>query len=145
MLKIIDIDYLSDYSLRIEFNDGIVKVVDLRPFLKGPVFGKLLDKDLFVQYGIVRGTIEWANGLDFAPEFLYEIGETLPENNSPRDRIRRFFMAHREINITAFAERIGLNPKLLSNYINGHKNPSPEREDMIFAAIRDLGREYQNI
>lgn len=54
-------------------------------------------------------------------------------------------MAHREINITAFAERIGLNPKLLSNYINGHKNPSPEREDMIFAAIRDLGREYQNI
>ena len=145
MLKITDIDYLQDYSLKIEFNDGVVKIVDLRPHLKGPVFGKLLDKDLFVQYGIVRGTIEWANGLDFAPEFLYKIGETAPENNSPRDRIRRFFMSHREINITAFAERIGLNPKLLSNYINGHKNPSPEREDMIFAAIRDLGREYQNI
>ena len=79
MLKITDIDYLHDYSLKIEFNDGVVKIVDLRPHLKGPVFGKLLDKDLFVQYGIVRGTIEWANGLDFAPEFLYKIGETAPE------------------------------------------------------------------
>ncbi len=28
----------------------------------------------FIQYGLNRVTIEWANGADLAPEFLYEIG-----------------------------------------------------------------------
>ena len=44
------------------------------PYLKGEVFGELLDKEKFVQYGLTRVTIEWANGADLAPEFLYEIG-----------------------------------------------------------------------
>ena len=33
----------------------------------------LLDK--FIQFGLTRVTIEWANGADLAPEFLYEIGQ----------------------------------------------------------------------
>ena len=39
------------------------------------VFGPLRDKSLFIQYGLTPTTIEWANGADFAPEFLYRIGE----------------------------------------------------------------------
>ena len=31
-------------------------------------------QEKFVQYGLTRATIEWANGADLAPEFLYEIG-----------------------------------------------------------------------
>ena len=38
------------------------------------VFGELLDKAKFVQYGLTPVTIEWANGADLAPEFLYGIG-----------------------------------------------------------------------
>jgi hypothetical protein len=38
------------------------------------VFGELLDKDKFIQYGLTHTTIEWANGADLAPEFLHEIG-----------------------------------------------------------------------
>ena len=34
----------------------------------------MLYKEKFVQYGLTRITIEWANGADLAPEFLYEIG-----------------------------------------------------------------------
>lgn len=46
-----------------------------RPFyLTGEVFGELLDKEKFIQYGLPPPTIEWANGADLAPEFLYEIG-----------------------------------------------------------------------
>ena len=56
------------------FNDGSKKNVDLKPYLTGEVFGELLDKDKFIQYGLTRVTIEWANGADLAPEFLYEIG-----------------------------------------------------------------------
>lgn len=74
MLRVIDVDYISDYKLLVTFSDGNRKIVNLEPYLKGEVFGELLDKEKFVQYGLTHVTIEWANGADLAPEFLYEIG-----------------------------------------------------------------------
>lgn len=74
MLRVIDVDYIKDYELLVTFNDSSRKRVDLRPFLVGEVFGELLDKDKFVQYGLTRNTIEWANGADLAPEFLFDNG-----------------------------------------------------------------------
>ena len=49
--------------------------MDLLPYLEGEVFGELRDLDKFIQFGLTRVTIEWANGADLAPEFLYEIGQ----------------------------------------------------------------------
>lgn len=74
MLRVVDVDYIKDYELILKFSDGAVKKVDLRPYLTGDVFGELLDPDKFIQYGLTHVTIEWANGADLAPEFLYEIG-----------------------------------------------------------------------
>lgn len=74
MLRIVDVDYIQDYQLLITFNDGNRKRVDLKPYLTGEVFGELLDPEKFIQYGLTPVTIEWANGADLAPEFLYEIG-----------------------------------------------------------------------
>ena len=70
MLRVVDVDYIKDYELLVTFSDGNKKKVDLRPYLTGEVFGELLDKEKFVQYGLTRITIEWANGADLAPEFL---------------------------------------------------------------------------
>lgn len=77
MLRVTDVDYLHDYTLRLQFNDGVIKVVDLYPYLRGEVFGDLIKKEMFIQYGLNRHTIEWANGADLAPEFLYEIGTAI--------------------------------------------------------------------
>lgn len=74
MLRVVDVDYIRDYELLVTFSDGSKKHVDLKPYLTGEVFEELLDKGKFIQYGLTRVTIEWANGADFAPEFLYEIG-----------------------------------------------------------------------
>ena len=74
MLKVIDADYVKDYELLLSFNDGTRKLVDLKPYLTGEVFGELIDPDKFIQYGLTGYTIEWANGADLAPEFLYDIG-----------------------------------------------------------------------
>lgn len=74
MLRVVDVDHIKDYELLVTFNDGSKKKVDLKPYLTGEVFGELLDKDKFIQYGLTHVTIEWANGADLAPEFLYEIG-----------------------------------------------------------------------
>ena len=75
MLRIVDVDYVRNYELLLTFNDGVRKLVDLKPYLTGEVFGPLLDNDLFIQYGLTRNTIEWVNGADLAPEFLYGIGK----------------------------------------------------------------------
>lgn len=74
MLKVIDVDYMGDYTLSLTFNNGEKRIADLKPYLHGEVFGELLDKNNFIQYGLTTVTIEWANGADLAPEFLYEIG-----------------------------------------------------------------------
>ncbi len=80
MLKITDADYIKDYKLLLTFNDGTCKLADLKPYLTGEVFGVLLDVSKFVQYGLTGYTIEWANGADLAPEFLYDIGKNAVRN-----------------------------------------------------------------
>lgn len=57
-------------------------------------------------------------------------------------RLQRFFLTHKEINVAEFAKRIGMNPTLLRNYINGFKSPSKEREEMILDCVAELGEEY---
>lgn len=59
--------------------------------------------------------------------------------------LQKFFLTHKELNISEFAKRIGINASLLRNYINGFKKPSPEREAMILDEIRKLGAEYLKI
>lgn len=75
MLKIIDVDYIKDFKLRLKFNNNEIRIADLSEYLTGEVFGELKNHDLFVQYALTGTTIEWVNGADFAPEFLYEIGK----------------------------------------------------------------------
>ena len=53
----------------------------------------------------------------------------------------RFFLTHKEINVAEFARRMGMNPTLLRNYINGFKKPSKEREQEILDHIHKLGEE----
>ena len=71
-----DVCYEGEYRLRLMFDDGSDRVVDLKNELDGPVFEPLRDLAFFRQVAVNRdtGTIEWPNGADFAPEFLHEIG-----------------------------------------------------------------------
>jgi len=40
----------------------------------GSVYTPLKDIDYFKRFSIKFNTVEWENGADFAPEYLYEIG-----------------------------------------------------------------------
>ena len=67
------IEYKSDYSFLIVFDDGTSAVIDFSPYLQhGPVFAPLRDPMFFRQARIEGGTIAWPNGADIAPETLYE-------------------------------------------------------------------------
>jgi hypothetical protein len=50
----------------------IVKTVDFRKWLDGPVFEPLKDRSYFRRFFLDAGTIVWPNGADIAPETLYE-------------------------------------------------------------------------
>ncbi|RMG70580.1 MAG: DUF2442 domain-containing protein [Nitrospirae bacterium] len=73
---IIDAEYVEDYRIRVRFDDGSIKLVDLEPYTKrGGIFEPLKDKDFFKKFFIDLNTICWPNGADIAPERLYEIGK----------------------------------------------------------------------
>jgi hypothetical protein len=76
-LKVTGVTYLDDYRLRLQFNDGTVREVDLQSDLYGEVFEPLLDMALFGQARLNpdSGTVEWPNGADLAPEYLHNIGK----------------------------------------------------------------------
>jgi hypothetical protein len=72
---VVTVEVCGTYSLRLEFDDGIVKQVNLRRFLRGEVFEPLLDPACFARVSLepVFGTIVWPNEADIAPETLYEL------------------------------------------------------------------------
>ena len=72
-----DVKYLADYRLKVSFNTGESKEVNLESYLEGEMFEPLRDRKLFqkVQINPDVDTICWENGADLAPEFLYEIGK----------------------------------------------------------------------
>lgn len=59
--------------------------------------------------------------------------------------LQKFFLTHKEINISEFAKRININASLLRNYINGFKKPSKECEDEILKALHSIGEEYMAV
>lgn len=82
------------------------------------------------------GGIHWRNlDVDVSFEsFLYEDAEP--------STFQRFFLIHKEINITEFAKIAGINATLLRNYINGFKKPSKEREKEILEKIHEIGKQF---
>ena len=72
-IEIKNAEYLGGYRLRLSFNNGEVRVVDLEPHLNGPIFRSLANLEDFKRFSIPFNTVQWENGADFAPEFLYEI------------------------------------------------------------------------
>ena len=73
-LEVVKAEYLNDYRIKLRFNNQVVKVVDLANSLNGEVFRPLKDLEYFKRFTIKFNTIEWENGADLAPEYLYETG-----------------------------------------------------------------------
>jgi predicted RNase H-like HicB family nuclease len=54
---------------------------------------------------------------------------------------KQFFQYYKVINSKALAEKIGMNPTLLSQYVRGHKKPSEEQRRRILYGINRIGHE----
>jgi hypothetical protein len=59
--------------------------------------------------------------------------------------LRQFFQYYRVLNANFLAARIGMNPTLLSQYVQGRKNPSAKQTDKILNGIHTIGKELAEI
>lgn len=71
--RIIDVEPLVGFTVRLTFSDALVRELDLEPVLVGEVFDSLRDPDEFARAGVddVAGTISWPNGVDLDPDVLH--------------------------------------------------------------------------
>lgn len=71
------VEVIGPHALRLRFEDGVVREVDLSGITEGEMYGPLRDPAFFAQVRLNPEieTIEWPNGADFDPETLYHWDE----------------------------------------------------------------------
>ena len=72
--RVVAVEALGEHSLRVTFDDGLPRVIDLTPVLAGDLFGPLRDPVLFRQVRVDPEvhTLVWPNGADFDPATLHD-------------------------------------------------------------------------
>ena len=71
--EIIELKYKKEYIYHIKFDNGVEGDLNFSSYLsRGNVFSCFSDKKFFSKAKIEGGTISWPNGVDIAPETIYE-------------------------------------------------------------------------
>ena len=68
-----------DFSLNIVLDTGENRLLDMKPYLDFGVFKKLRDYEKFKHARVAFDTIEWDEGVDLDPEFVYEKREPVKD------------------------------------------------------------------
>ena len=80
MVWVVRAEIKDEYKIFVEFNDGINGIIDFKEKLSNDhrqIMKDLLDLNKFRAVKVDMDTLCWDNGVDFAPEYLYEkiVGE----------------------------------------------------------------------
>jgi len=89
---------------------------------------------------LINNTLEAAN-LFFEDENI----KLTHENLKFELDFKQFFQYYKVLNSKFLAAKIGMNPTLLSQYVQGHKKPSPKQMERILSGIHQIGRELAEI
>lgn len=67
-------EVVGDHRLRIQFDDGLERLIDLEGILWGELYGPLRDPKMFrtVHLDPEFRTLIWENGADFDPSILHD-------------------------------------------------------------------------
>lgn len=86
------------------------------------------------------------NASEAANLYFEEKGiELTHENLQFEIDFKQFFQYYKVLNSKFLAEKIKMNPTLLSQYIQGHKKPSPKQTEKILSGIHQIGQELSEI
>ncbi len=71
MKKLVSAKANDDLTLDLQFNDGKIKRLNMKPYVDFLVFQELKNIDYFKNIKIAFGTVQWKNEQDISPEILY--------------------------------------------------------------------------
>ena len=78
--------------------------------------------------------------------YFEEQGYSLTQENLKFEiDFKQFFQYYKVLNAKFLAEKIGMNPTLLSQYVQGHKKPSDKQTEKILKGIHQIGQELSEI
>jgi Mg/Co/Ni transporter MgtE len=75
MIKIVRAELKESYRIYVEFNNGTKGIIDLKKIIENDhreIIRELLDMRIFTTVKVNLNTLCWDNGVDFAPDYLYE-------------------------------------------------------------------------
>jgi hypothetical protein len=75
MVWVTEAELKDGYKVLVKFNDGVKGIIDFKEKLTNDhrqVMRELLNLDTFSSVKVGLDTLCWDNGVDFAPEYLYE-------------------------------------------------------------------------
>ena len=87
-MRVLQVDYVNKYKVKLLFSDKKEKVVDIEPIInKGrKIFQPLKDVEYFKKVSldddVSPSSICWPNGADICPDVLYEMGKDLKKKAS---------------------------------------------------------------
>ena len=71
LAKVILVEPLERFQLRLTFDDGFIRTVNLEPWLEGAIFEPLRTSEAYFRtVHLERGTIAWANGANIDSDVL---------------------------------------------------------------------------
>ena len=86
------------------------------------------------------------NALDAANLCFEEKGILITHENLKFEiDFKQFFQYYKVINAKFLANKIGMNPTLLSQYVQGRKKPSDAQTEKILLGIHQIGKELSEI
>lgn len=91
ILRIQKATYLAQYRLELIFHEDMVRIVDLSNELKGEIFEPLKNQKYFKNFQIKTNTLEWKNGVDFAPEYLFLISKPKKSSKAMSEKEQIYF------------------------------------------------------
>lgn len=86
------------------------------------------------------------NAIEAAQLFFEEQKATLSREDIRFEiDFQQFFQHYKVLNARFLAEKIGMNPTLLSQYARGHKKPSDKQAEKILDGIHQIGQELSGL
>lgn len=71
-LSIINVKPLTNYELKLTFENKEERIFDIKPYLDKGIFKELKNQNIFNSVHISFDTIQWSNKADIDPETLYK-------------------------------------------------------------------------
>ena len=70
--SVIKVIYKDNYHVYVEFDNNERGILNMEPYLNFGVFSQIKDLNLFSKVRVSFDTIEWENGIDLDPQFVYD-------------------------------------------------------------------------